>query len=126
MDGFREAGLDIDFTEHGVPAGDNGHQLNVYRITQEALTNALRYAGSGASVVVTLGHSPHRTEITVTDSGPQRSGDPAGRGALTGSGLGIAGARQRAQVFGGTVEAGAYGAGWRLSAVVPTTTGERA
>lgn len=120
--GFREAGLQVDFTGEGDAIGDTGHQLTVYRITQEALTNALRYAGVGARVDVHIAYLPDRSIITVTDSGPAYPPtDPHG-GAITGSGLGIVGARQRAEVFGGTVDAGPYESGWRLTAEVPHTT----
>lgn len=119
--GFREAGLGVRFAEEGEPAGDGGQQLAVYRIVQEALTNALRYAGSGASAAVLVRHDPRGTRVEVTDEGPvagSRRGDP-----IEGSGLGLAGAAQRAEMFGGGLEAGPHGRGWRVIADIPSEPG---
>jgi signal transduction histidine kinase len=123
--GFAEAGLSVALTEQGVPAGDPTQQLAVYRIVQEALTNALRHAGPGATVEVELAHAPDGTRIVVTDSGrvveqPTAESVPP---ALPGSGRGLAGARQRARMFGGDVEAGPSGLGWRVIATVPVSEG---
>ncbi len=126
--GFAQAGLRIDTTEQGTPSGDATQQLAVYRIVQEGLTNALRYAGRGAEVRVVIENSPSRTVIEVVDvpTASHRSGrsavgeDPAvPRAQIPGSGRGIAGARERARMFGGTLEAGPYGTGWRIRAEIP-------
>lgn len=117
-DGFREAGLRLTLTESGVPSGDSTQQLTVYRIVQEALTNSLRHAGQGAEVSVILEHGQSETHIEVRDGGP-----PAGRTLATsipGSGQGLAGARERARIFGGSLEAGPTGTGWLVNATVPT------
>ncbi|MFC6235495.1 sensor histidine kinase, partial [Leucobacter soli] len=94
--GFAEAGLRISVTEQGVPAGDAAQQLAVYRIVQESLTNALRYAGAGADVELKLIHGDLTTEIEVVDSGPDRAGsgtpaaphDSGARRPIPGSGRG--------------------------------------
>lgn len=122
VDGFREAGLRVVLTEQGVRAGDATQQLAVFRILQEALTNALRHAGPGASAEAVLEHSAEGTRIEVVDSGrPEGAAESAP--ALAGSGRGLAGARQRARVFGGELEAGPRGRGWRVSAFVPIVPG---
>ena len=119
--GFEEAGLRISLTEQGVSHGDAPQQLAVYRIAQEALTNALRYAGAGASIAVTLAHSAAGTRLEVVDAGSVErvSGERAPRPGIPGSGHGLAGAAERARVFGGTVDSGPHGRGWRLIAEVP-------
>ncbi|MBN9612219.1 MAG: two-component sensor histidine kinase [Actinobacteria bacterium] len=121
--GFVDAGLAVTVVEQGVPVGDAAQQLAVYRIVQESLTNALRHAGHGATATVSVTHSAGETRIEVVDSGavgtdPKLSatGEPK---SIPGSGRGLAGATQRAAVFGGTLDAGPYGRGWRLTAVVP-------
>ena len=121
--GFVDAGLSVTVVEQGVPAGDAAQQLAVYRIVQESLTNALRHAGHGATATVTITHAAEETRIEVVDSGPVGA-DPAVGGSaesrgIPGSGRGLAGAAQRAAVFGGTLDAGPHGRGWRLTASVP-------
>lgn len=148
---FADAGLDVSLTQEGSPTGDAQQQLAVYRIVQEGLTNALRYAGRSASVEVTVAHAGDGgTRIAVIDSGPpgvepQSSAGSrvaAGSGASTerwatedstaaqpgslheaaipGSGRGLAGSAARARMFGGSLDAGPHGRGWRLAAVVPS------
>lgn len=140
IEGFRQAGLRIATTEQGVPAGDATQQLAVYRIVQEGLTNSLRYAGRGADVRLALEHSSVGTHIEIVDSPVLPvSGAGAGGGAsegsgensaltsaaIPGSGRGLAGACERARMFGGSLEAGPHGTGWRLRANVPIQGEER-
>ncbi|WP_449277520.1 sensor histidine kinase [Leucobacter sp. GX24907] len=119
--GFREAGLTVELEVHGEASGDRGQDLAVYRIVQEALTNALRYAGQGSQAVVTIGRHPDRTEVEVRDSGPP-AGSDAPRSGL-GSGQGIAGLRERVRMFDGELQAGsdAGGQGWILRAALPVS-----
>ncbi len=124
FDGFRQAGLRVGVTQSGVPAGDAAQQLAVFRIVQEALTNTLRYAGRGAEARVFLTHSADATQVEVIDTGRITAGetDPNPK-AIPGSGRGLTGASERARMFGGTLEAGPYGSGWRVRASVPTDMG---
>ncbi|MBL5975544.1 MAG: two-component sensor histidine kinase [Candidatus Leucobacter sulfamidivorax] len=129
--GFVDAGLRVTVTEQGVPLGDATQQLAVYRIVQEGLTNALRHAGPGAAVELLLEHGAERTRIEVVDGGPVSLASPRppqGRGAsagtpIPGSGRGLAGAAERARMFGGELESGPRGAGWRVAAEVPLAGG---
>lgn len=112
---FRSAGLPVRFSVRGVPAANPALELAVYRIAQEALTNALRYAHDPTHVTVAIDYGPDATTVTVTDDG-----DPAPDAAGIGAGRGIIGMGERAAVFGGTVEAGPLPAGgWRVRAVLP-------
>ncbi|MEV0156803.1 sensor histidine kinase [Micromonospora sp. NPDC050686] len=70
-----------------------------YRILQEALTNAARHA-PGAAVAITVEVSDGQLRLHVVDDGP----GPA-RGGSDG-GHGLTGIRERAELFGGRVEAG--------------------
>ncbi len=125
IEGFRQAGLRVELTESGTPGDDATHQLAVFRIVQEALTNTLRYAGRGAEARITISHESEHTTIDVLDSGERGTVDSAVPVVIPGSGRGLAGAAERARMFGGTLEAGPQGTGWRLIAVVPTGTVQR-
>ena len=95
--------------------------LTAYRIVQEALTNVVRHA-PGAEATVRVGISPAGVRIEVTDSGRAGTGrTPQAAGlAATGEGHGISGMRERAAIFGGTVDAGALPrGGFRVAAFLP-------
>ncbi|MDJ1132080.1 histidine kinase [Streptomyces iconiensis] len=111
----RRAGQQVEFTEEGTPTEPTGSaDLVAYRVVQEALTNALKYArGSRTSVQV---HYSER-EITVevsTDGSGARSGSPGG------SGRGLAGLRERVDILGGDFSAGRRtGGGFVVRARIP-------
>lgn len=115
VDRFRAAGLPVRYSVSGAPITNAALELAVYRVVQEALTNALRYASQARQVTVTIDYGPATTTITVADDG---TGTASARSL--GSGRGLIGMAERAAVFGGTVEAGpAATGGWRVHAVLP-------
>jgi len=89
--------------------------LTAYRIVQEGLSNALRHA-PGAEIEVTTAFDDDGSLIVqVANSAPSGAAAPA-----AGSGLGLAGIRERVGALGGTVTAGPTPAGgYRLVAVLP-------
>lgn len=91
--------------------------LNLYRIMQEALTNARKHAGPGATADVRLRYLPDGVEVEVADDGVG-----AHPGASTGSGLGLLGMRERVSADGGTLHAGPRPrGGFLVRAHVPLT-----
>jgi signal transduction histidine kinase len=112
---FRAAGLPVRITVSGPPPTDTGQQLTVFRVVQEALTNALRYAALATVVDATIAFTTESITITVDD-------DAALHGAPgQGSGRGLLGLRERVGLYGGTLEAGPKpGGGWRLRAIFDT------
>jgi signal transduction histidine kinase len=112
---FRSAGADVTLTVEGdtarLPATTG---LAVYRITQEALTNAVRHA-PGAPTVIRLAVSPG--EVTLTADSRTCPG-PAGD-----TGLGVISMRERAESLGGSCEAGPGGSGWLVRARFPLAGG---
>ena len=88
-------------------------RLAVVRTAQEALTNVHKHAPA-ASVTVTLRCAAGRCELDVCDTG----GRP---GALSdvGSGYGLVGMRERAELIGGNLDAGPSGTGFRVLLRVP-------
>jgi signal transduction histidine kinase len=86
-----------------------------YRITQEALTNVLKHAGSGAAATVRVAFEPDGVEVEVTDNGPGETG-----GVAVGSRKGLIGMRERVELFGGRFSAGPMdGGGYRVFASLP-------
>jgi len=97
----RRAGQPVEFTEEGTPAETRGSaDLVAFRVVQEALTNALKYA-HGSRTAVQVHHSRKEIEVEVsTDGSGSAAGSPGG------SGRGLAGLRERVDVLGGDFSAG--------------------
>jgi signal transduction histidine kinase len=115
----------LQIAGHARPA-PAGVDLSAYRIIQEALTNVVRHAGTGASCVVSVGYTDADLVIRVTDDGG-RSADPAPDGTTTtGTGHGIIGMRERVHICGGTFGAGPLAAGgFEVVAALPLPTLDR-
>jgi signal transduction histidine kinase len=98
-------------------------QLALYRIVQESLTNVLRHAhAASASVRVRLENAWYVAEVT--DDGRGWTGTVA---AESEAGRGLIGMRERAELLGGTLEAGpAPGGGFRVVARIPAPREEGA
>lgn len=112
---FRTAGLPVRATGLATPLPpDAGLQLAVFRIVQESLTNALRHAPGTEAVDLELQVGDAAVVVEVTDHGATVTGGETG-----GAGQGLVGMRERAAVYGGQVEAGPHGPGWRVRAVLP-------
>ncbi|MFH8260075.1 sensor histidine kinase [Streptomyces roseolus] len=115
----RRAGLPTTLTTDGDPRSlPPGVELTVFRIVQEALTNARRHAGDGAHVDVRLTFAAHEVRVAVLDDGP-RPGRPPGRPPVRGSGHGLMGMRERVALHGGTLRAGPEGEGFAVRARLP-------
>ena len=113
VEGFRSAGLAIRLSTHGGPPTDPAEQLTVYRLVQESLTNVLRHSSGATGVDVDVAYARDAVTITVTNDGVH-----AAQPAVTG-GHGIVGMRERAALYGGTVESGPRaGGGWRVVATL--------
>lgn len=96
-------------------------QLAVFRIAQEALTNARKHAGAGARATVRLAYRPGRVTVEVRDTGGAKPDRPPSDAALPGSGHGLLGMRERVAVHGGFVDAGPTpDGGFRVAATIPT------
>ncbi|NEC68948.1 histidine kinase [Streptomyces sp. SID9727] len=87
----------------------------VRRVAQEALTNVRKHA-PGASVQLRLEYRPDSVMLQVKDSGGR---SPEGDLAVSGSGYGLLGMRERAELLGGTLEAGPGEEGFVVSLRVP-------
>jgi len=85
--------------------------LSAFRIIQEAVTNAVRHAGTG-QCQVSIGQHDGQLSIEVTNGGRG--------GTMAGTGYGITGMRERAALLGGDFSAGPRpGGGFRVAARLP-------
>ncbi|MDG9703884.1 sensor histidine kinase [Streptomyces sp. DH37] len=115
----RRSGQPVEFSEQGErrPQGVDV-ELAAYRVVQEALTNAMKYA-AGKPTRILLRHGDEHIEIKVTTDGPaaapvKRKPDPAG-------GRGLAGLRARVRMLDGELKAGSRpGGGFEVRATIPS------
>ncbi len=113
VEGFRAAGMDVR-----ARVGDLSRELPpqvsaaVYRIAQEALTNAQRH-----------GTGPIRLTVDVTGSAVEVEVANAVGDATEGGGRGLIGMRERASAAGGRLEVSTDGGRFRVRAVLPVAEG---
>lgn len=114
----RAAGLDLRVDVDPTPPGEPpaAVQIAVYRILQEALTNAMRH-GAGGSVDVSLSWLPDRVEVRVRNPLPPSTAEAPG--VVRSGGHGLIGMRERAQLIGGTIEVGPAGGAFVVAATLP-------
>ena len=126
----RGAGVQVTVERSGrVRAVPAGVDLSAYRIIQEALTNVVRHAGGGVRCTVSLGYADEALEVRVTDDGGGspalvtaggRAGMPGRVPMAAGTGHGIIGMRERANLCGGEFSAGPLQpGGFQVTAVLP-------
>jgi signal transduction histidine kinase len=102
----RQSGLEVEPIVVGIPRVlAVGVDLSAYRIVQEALSNAARYA-PGARVRVTVQYGRQRLRVSVSDDGVEHPPVPG-----SGGGHGLVGMRERVAMLGGTLSAGRHGGG---------------
>ncbi|GAA3466453.1 histidine kinase [Nonomuraea roseola] len=112
----RRAGQPVEFTEEGSPAESAGSaEFVTYRVVQEALTNALKYAhGSPTVVRVRYGEKEISVAVSTDGSGSLAAASPGG------SGRGLAGLRERVEALGGEFRADRQaGGGFLVRAIIP-------
>jgi signal transduction histidine kinase len=127
IEAVRQTGRSVSYNTLGeAPPLPASVEMTVYRVVQEALTNAVRYAGD-APIDVQVIFSPAAITVFVDDEGAGTSqpgvkpAAPAAQPASGGSGHGLVGMQERLAAVGGTLEAGPKhpGPGWRVYASIP-------
>jgi signal transduction histidine kinase len=113
----RRTGTQVALALGGVPQqAALPLKITVYRIIQEALSNAHRHAG-GAGQRVTVSNGSQSLSVVIEDSGP---GFDEARQPQTEEHLGLVGMRERAESLGGTLRIESrLGQGTRVSAQLP-------
>jgi signal transduction histidine kinase len=110
-----EVALDIDPRMAELPVLPAGVDVSVYRIVQEALTNAMRYSADGAAALH-LTYRPEALTIRARNAVRAVPGDgPAGEGA----GLGLVGIAERVQLLGGRMTRELRDGEFRLALSLP-------
>ncbi|WP_369146959.1 sensor histidine kinase [Streptomyces sp. R44] len=93
----------------------------VRRVAQEALTNVRKHA-PGARTRIRFAYGRDEISLEIRDSGPPRTDGGLGVGeelGSSGSGYGLLGMRERAELLGGSLDAGPEGAGFTVRLRVP-------
>ena len=117
VEAVRQTGRTVRYDVLGeAPPLPSSVETTVYRLVQEALTNAVRYAGE-APIDIQVIFSPAAITVFVDDEGP----GTGGKRVSGGTGHGLAGMRERLAAVGGSLEAGPKhpGPGWRVYASIP-------
>ncbi|MFA1544100.1 sensor histidine kinase [Actinomadura monticuli] len=110
----RRSGLSVATVVAGVPRPLNaGVDLSAYRIVQESLSNASRYA-PGSRVHVEVKYGPEALSVSVTDDGARSTPEES-----QGGGHGLVGMRERVTMLGGRLDAGPRDGGWSVTAELP-------
>jgi two-component system sensor histidine kinase UhpB len=87
----------------------------IYRVVQEALSNAMRHADATRVEIAVALTAPGEVTARIADDGARRAANPDG-------GLGLVGMRERVRASGGTLridEGGAEETGWTVTARLP-------
>ena len=102
----------------GMPVLSQRAETAVFRVTQQAISNALQHA-PGAPITVELRRTEDSLELSVLNGPAHRpSTDPGG------GGTGLTVMRERADAVGGSLHAGPVeGGGWRVRLVLPLAQG---
>ncbi|NYD66434.1 signal transduction histidine kinase [Agromyces atrinae] len=117
----RAVGIDITLSESGDTRALRGDiDLALARLVREALTNVRKHA-PGARVIMVLDIDENALSLTVTNAIVVEGAASTRDARLTG-GLGLVGARERARLLGGTVEAGPIDDEWVFAARLQLTT----
>jgi signal transduction histidine kinase len=112
----RAAGLPVALTVEGERRSlPEGVELAAYRVVQEAITNAIKYADAAPTEVLVC-YGQRDVELQVCDRGPG-TGE---RGRVGGGGHGLVGMRERVRIFGGELHTGRRaGGGFEVRARIP-------
>ncbi|MFE9657338.1 sensor histidine kinase [Micromonospora sp. NPDC006431] len=116
VDRARQAGVTVEADiDPAVGSLDAVRGMAVLRLTQEALTNVAKHAGTSALAHLSVSVVDEAVHWEVSDDG----GGWVPAAMPSGGGHGITGMRERVEVLGGQLEAGPAGAGWRVRTVLP-------
>lgn len=115
-----DTGVPARFTASGPPRElASAVRLALYRVTQEALTNVRKHARP-ARVEVRLTYLAADLTLTIEDFSANPADPPGLPATPPGGGYGLTGMRERAELLGGTLDAGPTDTGFLVKLQVPT------
>ena len=115
-----DTGVPARFSSSGTPRElASAVRLALYRVTQEALTNVHKHARP-TRVEVTLEYLADAITLTIEDFSPTLTPPST---THQGGGYGLTGMRERAELLGGTLDAGPTDTGFLVKLRVPTGDG---
>jgi signal transduction histidine kinase len=126
LDFSRDAGVPATLHVTGEPNElDSERSLTLFRVAQEALTNAGKHARA-ERVELHLAYEPGGTRLVVADHGRSEAAlapaggqsDEVARHGVR-PGYGLTGMRERAELLGGTLDAGPTNDGFRVELWIP-------
>jgi signal transduction histidine kinase len=101
VDSLRDGGLEVSWSHEGPALGGTaGDDLHLYRVIQEALTNAARHGGGSVALRTKQDRNVVTVEVLNTVPAVGAPTDPEG-------GHGLVGMRERMALVGGELAAGA-------------------
>ncbi len=116
----RRSGLTVDADiAEAAGALDAVRGMAVLRLTQEALTNVAKHAGTSAHVRLSVSVSGDDVTWEVSDDGGGAARSTPPVRDVPGGGHGLTGMRERVEVLGGRLDAGPHDGGWRVRTVLP-------
>ena len=106
--------LPIRVVDRGIGRLSAVIEAAIYFCAREAIQNAVKHAGAGATVTVTLARLPDAIEFTISDNGVGM------RDEVDPEGTGLTGMRDRIEAAGGTLEIVSFpGGGTQVRGTVP-------
>lgn len=109
VDSLRSGGLQVDADLDVAVEPPGSIDVSAYRVVQEALTNAMKYAGGPVLLSITC--DEHLLRISCSN--------PLGKAAGNGSGLGLAGMAERVALLGGRLERSTSDGVFALAVEIP-------
>ena len=121
IEGVRGLGVEVDDAVYGEPAPlDRAQGLALYRVAQEALTNAMRHGDRVEPVGVEVDWGEREVVLVVTNAVPEEAAPASER-----AGHGVTGMRERAADAGGDCTAGTGSNGrFRVRVALPIAAAE--
>ncbi|WP_033290298.1 sensor histidine kinase [Amycolatopsis jejuensis] len=113
VDRARASGIEIDARLDSLDGAPPMVARAVYRVVQEALTNAAKHA-PGAAVSVTVTSTAEATDVRVRNAAPPAGPLPGASGQR-----GLIGLRERVRLVGGSLQAEPSGGGFEVAARLP-------
>ncbi|WP_193103500.1 sensor histidine kinase [Brachybacterium sp. FME24] len=116
VEGIRRAGVEVEFSFTQPPVDlPPSLEIAAFRLTQEALSNAVRHA-PGTEIMLIVGIADRSVTIQVHNDVPGEAPAPAS----SGGGHGLQGMQERVALQGGSLVVGPDPAGgWTVTAVLP-------